>query len=59
MLYFFKCNGNLLGLKTEKGVSGEQCNAIMQRQRRNVAMWEIWEENEAREVGQKQSSDGA
>lgn len=58
MLYFSDCNGNFLGLEMERGVSGEKYNAIMQRQRGNVAMWEIWEENEAREVGQKQSSEG-
>lgn len=56
VLYFSECNGNFLGWKMEKGVSGEKCNAIMQK--RNVAMWEIQEENEAREVGQKKSSKG-
>lgn len=50
-LYFSECNGNFLGWKMEKRVSGEKYNAIRQRQRGSVAMWEIWEENEAREVG--------
>lgn len=31
MLYFSECNGNFLGWKMEKGVSGEKCNAIMQK----------------------------
>lgn len=58
MLYFSECHGDFLGWKIEKGVSGEKCNAIMQRQREDAAMRVMWEENEAREVGQKQSSEG-
>lgn len=58
MLYFSECNGDFLGLEMERGVSGEKYNAIMQRERGNVAMWEIWKENEDREVGQKQAVKG-
>lgn len=54
--YFSECSGNFLGQKMEKVASGEKYNAIMQRGK--VAMWEIWEENEAREVGKKQNSEG-